>query len=352
MKHIALIVTAESGSGARFVAPFLLPAIRGAASACCQDVRLVNEGEVERALQNAGDAVVLLLGARMPLVTEADCRALIGAAEKSGASVVAEGAPDGFPRCIYIGRSGTTHIALSEGALTVVDDPAALAEALKSIRRRTNEALMRDGVVLIDPERTYIDPDVRVGEGTVIHPGCTLTGGSLVGARCTLLPNNRVHASTVGDDTVIESSVLTECRVGSGTTVGPFAYLRPGAQVGDECRIGDFVEIKNSDVGDGTKISHLTYVGDSDLGKNINLGCGVVFVNYDGRHKHRTTVEDDAFIGCNVNLVSPVRVGAGAYVAAGSTVTEDVPAGALAVARERQVTKAGWVEKRKREGKL
>jgi bifunctional UDP-N-acetylglucosamine pyrophosphorylase/glucosamine-1-phosphate N-acetyltransferase len=141
-------------------------------------------------------------------------------------------------------------------------------------------------------------------------------------------------------------SVLTECAVGEGSTVGPFAYLRPDADVGKNVKIGDFVEIKNSRIGDGTKVSHLTYVGDSDLGENINLGCGVVFVNYDGREKHRSVVGEGAFIGCNVNIVSPVNVGENAYIAAGTTVTTDVPAGSLSVGRARTKHIPGWVERR------
>jgi bifunctional UDP-N-acetylglucosamine pyrophosphorylase/glucosamine-1-phosphate N-acetyltransferase len=146
--------------------------------------------------------------------------------------------------------------------------------------------------------------------------------------------------------------VLTHCRVGAYTTVGPFAYLRPAATVGEHCRIGDFVEIKNSTIGDGTKVSHLTYVGDSDLGKDINLGCGVVFVNYDGKTKNRSRVDDHAFVGCNCNLIAPVHIGENAYLAAGSTVVEDVPADALFVARSRGVVKEDWVKRRKEQGKL
>ena len=146
--------------------------------------------------------------------------------------------------------------------------------------------------------------------------------------------------------------MLVRCRVGARTTVGPFAYLRPDAEVGEHCRIGDFVEIKNSRIGDGTKVSHLTYVGDSDLGKDINLGCGVVFVNYDGKTKSRSRVDDHAFIGCNCNLIAPVHIGENAYLAAGSTVVEDVPADALFVARSRGVVKEDWVKRRKEQGKL
>lgn len=233
-----------------------------------------------------------------------------------------------------------------------VNDRAQLSQVERVLRRRINENWMRSGVRLIDPEATYIDADVRIGRDTTIYPGCVLQGETQVGEDCTLYPNCRLNNARVGDGSTVESSVLLNCSVGCGTTVGPNAYLRPGAQVGDHCRIGDFVEIKNSVIGDGTKVSHLTYVGDADLGKGINLGCGVVFSNYDGKNKYRSSVGDGAFIGCNVNLVSPVHVGEDAYIAAGSTITKDVPAGALAIARSRQGNLSGWVEARKAEGKL
>lgn len=211
---------------------------------------------------------------------------------------------------------------------------------------------METGVVFIDYERTYIDADVKIGRGTTVYPNCVLEKGSVIGENCMLLPNSRISAAVIGNDVTVESSVLTDCTVGNGTTVGPFAFLRPNSVIGENCRIGDFVEIKNSHVGDGTKVSHLTYVGDSDLGCDINLGCGVVFVNYDGKTKKRSTVDDHAFIGCNTNLVAPVHVGKDAYIAAGATVTEDVPEGALYIARSKGSIKEGWVEKRKADGKL
>jgi len=220
----------------------------------------------------------------------------------------------------------------------------AFAEA--ETRKRINASHAQNGVVLIDPNATYIDANVRIGAGTVIYPGNVLEGDTVIGANCTLLPNNRLRDTVLADGVRFESVVADQAQVGEGTTVGPFAFLRPGTKLGAGCRVGDFVEIKNSTVGDLTRISHLTYVGDSDLGEDINLGCGVVFVNYDGKCKHRTHVGDRAFVGCNVNLVSPVRVGKDAYVAAGSTVTEDVPDAALCIARERQVIKEGWVEAR------
>ncbi|MBE0601816.1 MAG: bifunctional UDP-N-acetylglucosamine diphosphorylase/glucosamine-1-phosphate N-acetyltransferase GlmU, partial [Firmicutes bacterium] len=193
---------------------------------------------------------------------------------------------------------------------------------------------------------------VQIGAGTVLYPDNTLQGQTKIGPGCTLYPGSRMKDAHIGSETTVEHSVLLECSVGSHTTVGPFAYLRPKTSVGDHCRIGDFVEIKNSTVGDGTKVSHLTYVGDGDLGKDINLGCGVVFSNYDGKHKHRTVVDDHAFIGCNVNLIPPVRIGRDSYIAAGSTVDQDVPAEAFYIARSRGIVKEGWVKSRKEKGKL
>jgi bifunctional UDP-N-acetylglucosamine pyrophosphorylase/glucosamine-1-phosphate N-acetyltransferase len=156
----------------------------------------------------------------------------------------------------------------------------------------------------------------------------------------------RIEGCVIGSGAEVDHSVLKESRVGENTMVGPFAYIRPGSNIGANCRIGDFVEVKNSNIGDGTKVSHLTYIGDADLGKGINVGCGVVFVNYDGRDKHRSFVGDGAFIGCNVNIISPIRIGPSAYIAAGGTVTCDVPPGALHMARERGRNIENWVERR------
>lgn len=227
-----------------------------------------------------------------------------------------------------------------------------LALISKYMRNRINDQHMKNGVTLIDPHATYIDSDVTIGSDTVVYPGCFIQSGTSIGRNCTLLPNSRLDHAIIGDDVTIESAVITHASVKEGSSVGPFAYIRPNSQIGKDCRIGDFVEIKNSSIDDGTKVSHLTYVGDSDLGKDINLGCGVVFVNYNGKIKQRSKIEDHAFIGCNVNLVAPVHVGKEAYIAAGSTVTRDVPEGALLVARTKETIKEGWVEKRKLDGKL
>ncbi len=219
-------------------------------------------------------------------------------------------------------------------------------EAQEKQRIKRNLAYTEVGVRFIDIRTAYIDEDVRIGKGTVIYPCVVLEGGVTIGEDCVIGQNTRIVDSSIGDGTTIQSSVILQSKVGNETTVGPFAYLRPNSTIGDKCKVGDFVEVKNSSMGDGAKASHLTYIGDSDVGKDVNLGCGVVFVNYDGSQKYRSVVEDGAFIGCNSNLVSPVHIGEKAYIAAGSTITEDVPAGALYIARARGRALLDWVAKR------
>lgn len=221
-----------------------------------------------------------------------------------------------------------------------------LAEAEAALRARINEKLMLSGVTMIDPTNTYIGADVEIGQDTLIYPGVILEGKCRIGSGCILYQGSRIRDSIVGDGTTVENSVLLQAEAGSCSKVGPNAYLRPGTRIGNHCRIGDFVETKNAVIGDGTKVSHLTYVGDAQLGEDINIGCGVVFVNFDGKEKKMTTVGDGAFIGCNTNLISPVQVGAGAYIAAGTTVTKDVPEDALAIGRARELVKAGWAKGR------
>lgn len=219
-------------------------------------------------------------------------------------------------------------------------------EEMEARRIERNLEYLDAGVVFIDLKAVYIDEGVRIGKGTVIYPCVVLEGDVEIGENCTIGQNTRIKDSIIGNGTSIQSSVILESKVGNETSVGPFAYLRPNSEIGSHCKVGDFVEIKNSRLDDGAKAAHLTYVGDSDVGKKVNLGCGVVFVNYDGSKKYRSVVEDGAFIGCNVNLVSPVHVGKDAYVAAGSTITNDVEDGALYVARSKGRSIEGWVEKR------
>ena len=219
-------------------------------------------------------------------------------------------------------------------------------KAQEAKRVEINLRHLENGVEFVDLYTAYIEEDVEIGRGTVIGPCVTLKGNTVIGENCVIGQNSRVENCRIADGAEIQSSVLLDSSVGEGTKVGPFAYVRPGSRVGANCKVGDFVEIKNSSFGDGSKASHLTYIGDSDVGSGVNLGCGVVFVNYDGTNKYRSTVGDGAFIGCNSNLVSPVNVGEGAYVAAGSTVTEDVEGDALYIARARGIQKQGWVSEK------
>ena len=212
----------------------------------------------------------------------------------------------------------------------------------EALRKQVAIRHLENGVEFVDINTAYIDETVTIGAGTLIGPCVTLEGQTFIGEGCTIYQNTRIKDSVISDGASVQSSVIMESKVGKGTKVGPFAYLRPGCTIGENCKVGDFVEVKNSSLGDGSKASHLTYIGDSDVGRDVNIGCGVVFVNYDGTNKHRSNIGDGAFIGCNTNLVSPVSVEDGAYIAAGSTITEDVPKDSLAIARQRQRNIEGW----------
>lgn len=220
-----------------------------------------------------------------------------------------------------------------------------LSQAIAAMKERINTKHMLEGVTITDPANTYIGKDVQIAPDTIIYPGCMLEGKTVIGKSCIVGPNTRIVSSKIDDCVTIQMSVLVDAKVKSFTTVGPFAYLRPNSSIGEHCRIGDFVEIKNSNIDDGTKVSHLTYVGDSDVGKCVNFGCGTVTVNYDGKNKYRCKIGDEVFIGCNTNLVAPVEVGNRAYTAAGSTITKNVPEESLAIARNRQENKEGWRKK-------
>lgn len=228
-----------------------------------------------------------------------------------------------------------------------VNDKLQLSQVGKILNRRKVEALMLSGVTIIDPDKVQITTNVKVGRDTVIYPGTVLEGNTEIGENCVIGSDTSLNNCKIGDNTTVLKTVGIDSEVGSNTNVGPFAYLRPGTKIGSEVKIGDFVEIKNSTIDDGTKVAHLTYIGDADVGKRVNFGCGTVVVNYDGEHKHRSTIEDDCFIGCNTNLVSPVVVRHGAYTAAGSTITDEVPAESLAIARSKQVVKEQWTVKKK-----
>ncbi|WP_280874970.1 MULTISPECIES: bifunctional UDP-N-acetylglucosamine diphosphorylase/glucosamine-1-phosphate N-acetyltransferase GlmU [unclassified Paenibacillus] len=226
-----------------------------------------------------------------------------------------------------------------------VNDRLALSQAEADMRQIINRRHMLAGVTIIDPAHTYIEADVQIGADTVILPGSVLRGRTVIGEDCVIGPQADITDSTLGSGVKVKHSVLQEASADAGSTVGPFAYLRPGADLGKNVKIGDFVEIKNAKLADDVKVSHLSYIGDAVIGRNVNFGCGAITVNYDGYNKQLTEVEEDAFIGSNVNLIAPVKIGKGAYVVAGSTITEEVGAGDLAIARERQVNKSGYADK-------
>ena len=227
-----------------------------------------------------------------------------------------------------------------------------LAEAEKIMKRRVNEKFMIDGVVMEDPERTFIEPGVEIGRDTYIGSGVRIFGKTKIGESCEIFGDSFIKDSILDDEVVIKSSYIIESEIGEGTDVGPFSHLRPHSKLGKHVHIGDFVEIKKSTVGDGTKAGHLAYLGDVDLGENINISCGVIFANYDGKNKARTKVGSGSFIGSNANIVAPCEIEEEAYIAAGSTITKAVKKGELAIERGTQVNIAGWVDKRKKNGKL
>ena len=227
-----------------------------------------------------------------------------------------------------------------------VNSRAQLAEAEEILRSRINNMHLENGVTLIDPKTTYIGTDVEIGKDTIIYPNNIIEGKTVIKENCTILQNCRIKDSIIESGVEVQASVVLESKIGENTTVGPFAYIRPETSIGNNARIGDFVEIKKSTIGNGTKVSHLTYIGDAEVGSGCNFGCGTVVVNYDGKEKHKTVIGDNSFIGCNTNLVSPVRVGDNTYIAAGSTITSEVKEGDLAIARAKQRNIEGWVKKK------
>jgi len=223
-----------------------------------------------------------------------------------------------------------------------------LAESYRIMRKRINQQWMLRGVTMMDPETTYIDTEVQFGSDVVLYPNVYLEGGTLVGSETTIYPNCRITDSYIDSQCVIyENSSIDSAHLESGVKVGPFVRIRPDSYLQSGVRIGNFVELKKTFVGEGTKANHLSYLGDATIGKNVNIGAGTITCNYDGEKKHPTVIEDEAFIGSDTQLIAPVHIGKGAYVAAGSSITEDVPENSLAIARGRQVNKPGWKPKKK-----
>lgn len=219
-----------------------------------------------------------------------------------------------------------------------------LAGAEKILRQRKNIELMEQGVTIMDPASTFVDADVTVGQDTVLYPFTWLEGETTVGEGTELGPNARFQNVKIGDGVVASFSYAHDCVIDEGVTVGPYVHLRPDTHLEKGVHVGNFVEVKNSTIGEGSKLPHLSYIGDTEMGRGVNMGCGTITVNYDGREKHRTQIGNNAFVGCNTNLVAPVKVGEGSYIGAGSTITKDVQAGDLAIARARQSRIEGWAK--------
>ncbi|WP_301962562.1 bifunctional UDP-N-acetylglucosamine diphosphorylase/glucosamine-1-phosphate N-acetyltransferase GlmU [uncultured Megasphaera sp.] len=219
-----------------------------------------------------------------------------------------------------------------------------MAEAEQVLRCRKLEQLMTDGVTVIDPNNTYVDTTVSVGRDTVLYPGTILEGSTVIGENCQVGPYVRMTNVVMGSGDHLQFTYAHDCEIKNGCEIGPFVHFRPNTVIGNDVKVGNYMEVKNSTVGDGTKLPHLSYIGDSDVGCGVNIGCGTITVNYDGKEKHRTTICDHAFVGCNSNLVSPVTVGEYAYVGAGSTITKNVPPKSLSVARAKQRNIEGWVK--------
>ncbi|MFA1643564.1 bifunctional UDP-N-acetylglucosamine diphosphorylase/glucosamine-1-phosphate N-acetyltransferase GlmU [Chryseomicrobium imtechense] len=243
------------------------------------------------------------------------------------------------------GEAIAAFAAADADELLGVNDRVALSQAESYMRNRLALHHMREGVTIIDPASTYIGADVVIGSDTVLLPGTMLEGNTVIGEKSTIGPNTHLKNAHIGNETTVHSSVVMDSKIADHVAVGPFAHIRPGSDLGDHVKIGNFVEVKKSTIQEGSKLSHLTYMGDAEIGKNVNIGCGTISVNYDGKNKFTTTIEDNAFIGCNSNLVAPVTVGKGAYVAAGTTVTKNVTEDSLAIGRVKQENKEGYAKR-------
>jgi len=242
-----------------------------------------------------------------------------------------------------------THMVENAEEIRGINSRTELAEVSRLVRQTKNEELMAAGVTLVDPATTYIEPDVEIGPDTIIHPGVTIEGTTKIGAACEIQGSVRITDSELGDRVTVNNfCLIVGARVADGVAIGPFAHLRPDTTVGAGAKVGNFVELKKTALGPGSKVNHLSYLGDATVGAGVNVGAGTITCNYDGVNKHQTVIEDGAFIGSDTQLIAPVTVGKGAYVGAGSSITEDVPAGSLGIARGRQTNIEGWVERKKK----
>lgn len=308
---------------------------------------------------------VLMLHANQPAISRSHAEQLV-ANEADFAMIAAEDALPSYALCCKVGAlypeiesippelaaltitrriKRKCFIIRDDGAAAAAYDGRTLALCEKKILKLITAKHQYNGVSIIDPDNTYIGPDVEIAEDAVIWPNTVLTGKTRIGCGTEVKQGCNINDSTIGANCTLIYVVANDAEVGDGVSMGPFVNLRPNTKIASGCKVGDFVEVKNSNIGVGSKLPHLSYIGDADIGERVNVGCGCVFVNYDGVHKHRSTVGNDVFLGCQTNLVAPVSVGDGAYTAAGSTINKDVPADAMAFARPRQVNKEGYASK-------
>lgn len=246
------------------------------------------------------------------------------------------------------GEKVSAHLTNNFEETLGINDRVALAQAEKIMKNRINESHMRNGVTIIDPDHTYIGPDVKIGQDVTVYPGTMIHGSTIISSDAIIGPDSEITDCQIGESSVVKQSVVLSSHIGEHADIGPYAYIRPESVIGNYAKVGHFVELKKSTIGENSKVSHLSYIGDTEIGRNVNVGCGTITVNYDGKAKHKTNIGDEAFIGCNTNLIAPVTVEEGAYIAAGSTITKDVPDHALSIARARQVNKEGYARKFKK----
>ncbi len=252
--------------------------------------------------------------------------------------------PDLIKHLVAEGSEIETVVSDDPDEFRGVNDRWQLSEAAGILQTRVLRELSASGVTIVDPQSTFISPEVQIGMESVIQPNCVITGKTVIGQDCNIGPGNMIRSSVIGDNCNVFMSHMNEAVIGNGVKVGPFSNIRPGSVLGDKVKVGNFVETKKSDIGAGSSISHLTYMGDATIGQNTNVGAGTITCNYDGFSKHQTQIGDDCFIGSNSTLIAPVAIGNEVMIAAGSVVTEDVPDGAMAIGRGKQVTKDGWFQ--------
>ncbi len=313
------------------------------------------DGVDPRELSSSSDTV-LLLSAELPCLTSQSLKGILKSS-RSQPHALSEGT--GRARALAVRGSDVKaalegslaprlHAPREENELLLVDSADSWAKAVAILKSRKIDELLRRGVLVLDPASVFVEPGVSVGKGTTIYPWVHLQGTTVIGRDTSIGSFSHIVDSTLGaGTTILDHCFIRSSRVGKNVQIGPFAHLRPESDVGDEARVGNFVELKKTRLGAGAKAPHLSYLGDAVIGKKANIGAGTITCNYDGVKKHQTIVGDGAFIGSDVQLVAPVRVGKGAYVAAGSCIVEDVPPNALALARSRQVVKPGWAKKRR-----